>query len=131
MNPQIAKIVSEFNTVFFDFIKNIAQICPSSIIGRNMTEIEKAFRNMPKKNSFIDAFVAKVLPYKSQIDRGDEEFFLKKDYSNDLENASWGSKVFEFKNIWTKLKQENKEIVIQYMQGLCLLAQEYFMAIYG
>ncbi|AYV82175.1 MAG: hypothetical protein Homavirus13_4 [Homavirus sp.] len=132
MNPEVNQIVVEFNSVFLDFIRNIAVVCPNSIVGRNMIDIEKSFKNMPKKNSFIDAFVAKVLPYKSQIDEGNEDFFIKKDYSSDLDgNESWGSKVFEFKNIWSQFKKENKTIVIQYMQALCELAQEYFLVAYG
>ena len=50
-----------------------------------------------------------------------------KDLNND--NSLTG-RVFEFTDIWHNLKRENKDLVIQYMQALCILAQDYFVALY-
>ena len=132
MSTNTTQIITEFNSVLLDMIKNIASVCPNSIVGRNIGDIEKTLKTASSKQKIIETFITKVLPYKSKIDNGDEDFFLKKDYSNDFDgNDTWGSKVFEFKNIWTQLNNNNKNIIIQYMQVLCELSQEYFLAIYA
>jgi hypothetical protein len=125
------QLIFEFNSVSLDLVKNIAAICPNSLVGRNIKDIENAYKSLTRKNAFIETFVLKVLPHKQQIDEGNEDFFLKKDYSSDFENNELGSKVFEFKNIWKDLKPQNKNIVIQYMQILCKISQEYFITVYG
>ncbi len=76
--------------------------------------------------------MGRVLQYKDQIDEGNEEFFLGKSYDDDIDSDnSILSKVFEFKTIWKDLKRENKDLVIQYMQILCQLAQNYFLVAYA
>jgi len=131
------EFVSDFNNILLDFTLNIAHICPNSLIGKNVSFVEKHINqlNNPKSNNYtklIDLFVEKVLVYKDKIDAGDEDFFLKKEYDNDLNGQSdLIGKVFEFKSIWRTLTQENKDCVIQYMQILCKLAQNYFMKTYN
>ena len=130
----IAQIVDDFNSTLTDLINNIADICPDTLISDNKNIIKKMLSKPDTRTKAIDTFVAKILIYKPQIDRGDEKFFLGKSYDDDLTNVSNGSdsntlstKIFEFKNIWKSLSPENKDFVIQYMQLLCLLAQNYFL----
>jgi hypothetical protein len=127
----IEQTVADFNSVFLDLCRNLAEVCPNSIIGQNINLVEGAVANPKNKTKFIDIFVNKVLQYKDKIDNSDEEFFLRKSYDDDVESDnSLMNKVFEFKSIWMDLKKENKELVIQYMQILCELSQNYFMVIY-
>ena len=127
----VNQIIIEFNCILLDLAKNIATICPDSIIGRNIKDIDKVLRNSEHKSKFIDVFVTKILPYKKEIDAGNDDFFMSKtSYDEDFEGyESWTSKVFEFKSIWGKLKRDNKDLVIQFMQILCQLAQNYFIII--
>lgn len=128
--------VDDFNNLLLMLLKNIASVCPDSIIGRNIKDIDKTFKSaLPvNKSKFMDIFIAKVLQYKPQIDSGNEDFFLKKkSYDDDLKDISdgqesWADTVFEFKTVWTQLKRENKDLVIQYMKILCELAQNYFLS---
>ena len=129
-------LVNDFNNTLLDLINNIAYVCPDTIIGNNSNYIQSLLKNSENKTKFIEAFVARVLVYKPQIDAGDESFFLNKSYDEDIKdvnssNMDLSSKVFEFKNIWKELNKENKDYIIQYMQLLCLLAQQYFMIVYG
>lgn len=127
----IEQTVADFNSVLLDLCRNLAEVCPNSIIGQNIGFVEGALTTSKNKTKFIDIFVNKVLQYKDKIDNGDEEFFLKKSYDDDIESDNTlMNKVFEFKSIWIDLKRENKELVIQYMQILCELSQNYFMVIY-
>jgi len=128
---EINQIVEDFNSTLLDLIENIADVCPDTIVADNKTTIKNTLFKAENKRKAIDTFVAKVLIYKPQIDSGNEDFFLNKSYDNDLKGVEGGNaltgKIFEFKSIWKNLKRKNKDFVIQYMQILCLLAQNYFM----
>jgi hypothetical protein len=124
-------LVNDFNSTLIDLVENIGAVCPNTIIGNNMALIKKVLTSKDNQNKVIDTFVAKVLIYKPQIDVGDESFFLNKSYDDDLDDVDAGGsitgKIFEFKNVWITLSSENKDLVIQYMQLLCMLGQQYFL----
>lgn len=131
-------IVDDFNIMMSDLIHNIADICPNTIIGNNVGYMEKLIKKKDNNRKLIDLFISKVLIYKPQIDEGNDDFFLNKSYDDDIttvdtnKNSEYISgKIFEFKDIWFKLKYENKQLIIQYMQLLCQLSQEYFMIVHG
>lgn len=128
------QIITDFNEVLLSLALNIAEVCPNSLIGVHIVDIEKTINKKANFKKFIDLFCVRVLVYKDQIDQGDENYFLKKDFQNDLkdnddENAL--THILSFKNIWKDLKHENKQIVIMNMQMLCDLAQQYFDIIYN
>lgn len=132
MSNNSLQLATDFNTILLDFATNIADVCPNSLIGKNINDIRKAINNHENKTKFVEFFVTKILVYKEQIDVGDERFFLGKSYEKDFEgNESSMHHIFEFKSIWGKLSPENRGLVIQYMQILAQLAQDYFMAVYG
>ena len=125
-------IVTDFNSMLLDLAKNVADICPTSILGANIKDIEKQINKPSNRLKFIDLFCGKVLQYKDKIDSGDETFFLQKNYDDDLKDESaLVGKVFEFKTIWIQLSDNNKNVVKQYMKILCALAQQYFMICIG
>lgn len=119
------EIVKIFNKNLLELVTQLAEIAPKSTIAKNIPNMKFAMSSSPKK--IIEMFVVNVLKYKPQIDEGDEEFFLNKDYEDiaemDKDNTQ---RIFEFKDIWKQLTFENKQTVIQYMQCLCALSQEYF-----
>jgi len=130
-NQDVNNLVSDFNSTLLDFSKSLAVVSPNSIIGKNIKDIEKAILYTESKNKFIEIFIEKILIYKEKIDNKDESFFLDKSYNNDLENdASLMSKVFEFKDIWQGLSEQNKNIIFQYMSILCQLSQQYFIFVF-
>jgi hypothetical protein len=128
MNQEIYQLITDFNNTLLDLALNIANICPSSIIGTNIKDIEKTIKRKDLHSKFIDIFCVKVLKYKDEIDSGEESFFMDKDYSSDLsdQDSSLLNHVLSLKSIWKLLKKDNKEIVIMNMQILCALAQQYF-----
>jgi len=121
-------VISDFNNILLTLALNIANICPNSVIGGNIKDIEKQFKKRENFTKFIDLFCIKVLQYKDEIDEGNDNFFMTKDYSKDLEGqeSSAFDYVLSFKSIWGQLKKENKQIVILNMQMLCELSQQYF-----
>lgn len=128
MNKEITAVISDFNNILLTLALNISNICPNSVIGANIKDIEKQFKKKENFTKFIDLFCIKVLQYKDEIDEGDDNFFMTKDYSKDLEGqeSSAFDYVLSFKSIWGQLKKENKQIVIFNMQLLCELSQQYF-----
>ena len=130
--------VLSFNETLTDFLLNLAKIIPNSLIGKNIDDIEKAINDPINMYKFIDVFVARVLKFKPQIDsilnenmeidKKNEEFFLRSDYSHESDgDSSIINKIFEFKNLWKRFDKNNKIVIIQYLQILCELSQEYFL----
>lgn len=127
MNPEIVQLVIDFNSTLLSLAQNVASICPTSIIGSNIKDIEKQIKRKENFTKFIDLFCIKVLQYKDQIDSGEETFFMTKDYSKDIEGHDIGlNDIISLQSVWKEFKKENKDIVILNMQILCDLAQLYF-----
>jgi hypothetical protein len=118
------QIVQDFNVMLIELASQITKLCPQSIIANNLNNIIDVTQRYPLK--IMEIFVIYVLKYKTQIDAGDENFFMNKSYDDDLkENNQMVSKIFEFKTIWVQLNKANRLIVQQYMQYLCQLALTY------
>lgn len=128
MNSEIIAIVNDFNNTLLSLVQNIASVCPTSLIGTSVKDIEKQFKKKDNFTKFIDIFCIKVLQYKDKIDNCDESFFMTHDYKNDLTDQSADAldHVITLKSIWNQLKKENKDIVMLNMQILCELSQQYF-----
>jgi hypothetical protein len=127
------QIITDFNEVLISLALNVADVCPNSIIGVHIKDIEKAIKKSDNFKKFINLFCIRVLKYKNKIDEGNESYFLEKDFENDLRDGESDalSHILSFKSIWKELKPDNKQIVITSMQILCELAQQYFDIIYG
>ena len=130
MNKQqiIGETVNDFNNTLTTLALNIADTCPGSLIANNISDIQKSINRPQNFTKFIDLFTAKVLIYKSQIDEGNESFFIGKDYKSDLgvKDDSYLNDIISLKSVWLKLSKENQKTVIIYMQILCALSQNYF-----
>jgi len=126
-------LINDFNEIFFNMANYIATICPSSLIGKNIAEINTVHKKLNPANmtKFIDYFVIKVLKYKDFIDTENEEYFFKEiekdEIKCDKELKDYGINLLEFKNYWRKLNQSDKDLIFQYLQSLCTICNEYIM----
>lgn len=126
----INEIITDFNSTLLSLANNIATVCPTSIIGTNIRDIEREIKKKENFRKFIDLFCIKVLVYKDKIDSGDEDFFMSKDYGSDLRGHGDAlDHVLTLKSVWSELTQENKEIVKMNMQILCELCLQYYISI--
>jgi|SRR5271155_2441028 len=124
MTTSIEDIVKYFNSTLLDFGTSFGELFPKSTIGKNIKEIKLAFKILGNKTDYIDIFVEKVLIHKDKIDRKDEKFFVDSNY----ENETGALKIIkEIKGIWTTLDSSNKNVIWEYMDQLCMMAQDYFM----
>ena len=125
-----ASVMNDFNNMVLDLASQLAILCPTSIIANNIDVLQRLIKKNSK--SVIDIFVIYVLKYKPQIDSGDDAFFMTNAFDseisavgNSVNDNDLIRKAFEFKSIWKQLKQENRDVVKQYMQILCQLSLSY------
>jgi hypothetical protein len=124
----LENIENDFKDLIIDFIYNLSKICPNSSISNNIIIIDKFIKNEPIK--IIELFIKYVLKYKKYIDNEDENFFLSNCYSEDIKDNNDFVKVFEFKNIWKNLDNNDKKNIMKYMKYLCDLSYNYFIIKY-
>ena len=126
-----SNILSAFNDHFLEFVQDIQNVFPEDrdiLVAKNsLLAIKKANPKMIIKiwNTFI------VSKYKKEIENGDIEFFINKDYSQDL-NAVQQDQTNQITQAIDRLRQpvkqmtsENQEKTMKYIQNLTKLASLY------
>ena len=120
-------ILSAFNDHFIEFVNDVHCVFPDDadiLATKNaLTAIRKANPKMIVKiwNAFI------VSKYKSEIESGNIEFFVNKDYSNDISATNNSDKIMEcidrLRDPIKNMSIENQSKVMKYIQNLTKLAQ--------
>ena len=120
-------ILSAFNDHFFDFLNDVQNVFPDDadiLTAKNaLLTVRKANPKMIVKiwNAFI------VGKYKSEIESGNIDFFINKDYSTDVSSASNSDKIMESINRLREpiknMSSENQSKVMKYIQNLTKLAE--------
>ena len=123
----MSNILTAFNDHFAEFINDVHLVFPQDadiLSAKNaLLAIRKANPKMIVKiwNSFI------VGKYKGEIEAGNLDFFMNKDYTNDIANSNNSDKIMEsidrlrgpIKNMTT----ENQSKVMKYIQNLTRLSE--------
>jgi len=120
-------ILTAFNDHFLDFVNDVQAVFPEDtdiLSAKNsLIAIRKANPKMIIKiwNTFI------VGKYKSEIEAGDLDFFMNKDYSNDLVVSQNSDKIMESINRLREpirnMGPDNQAKVLKYIQNLTKLAE--------
>ena len=123
----MSNILTAFNDHFIDFVNDVQSVFPDDadiLATKNaLIAIRKANPKMIVKiwNAFI------VSKYKAEIEAGNIDFFINKDYSQDISSASNSDKIMEsIDRLRTPVKNmgpENQAKVMKYIQNLTKLAQ--------
>ena len=116
-----------FNDHFADFINDIQSVFPEDVdilSAKNaLIAIRKANPRMIVKmwNSFI------VSKYRNEIAAGNLEFFMNKDYANDVSNTQNSDKIMEsidrLREPIRNMGPDNQAKVMKYIQNLTKLAE--------
>jgi hypothetical protein len=124
-----SNILTAFNDHFAEFVSDIHSVFPDDtdvLAAKNaLLAIRKANPKMIIKiwNVFI------VGKYKNEIESGNLDFFINKDYSNDVANAGDPTKITEsIDRLRAPIKlmsKENQEKTMKYIQNLTKLAAIY------
>ena len=123
----MSNILTAFNDHFMDFVNDIQTVFPDDadvLATKNaLSAIRKANPKMIVKiwNAFI------VLKYRAEIEAGNIDFFINKDYSQDVLSASNSDKIMEsIDRLRIPVKNmgpDNQAKVMKYIQNLTKLAQ--------
>ena len=122
-----SNILTLFNDHFGEFINDIQSVFPEDVdilSAKNaLLAIRKANPKMIVKiwNSFI------VSKYRSEIELGNLDFFMNKDYSNDVSASQNSDKIMEsidrLREPIRNMGPENQAKVMKYIQNLTKLAE--------
>lgn len=122
-------ILSGFNNHIIDFFNDVMKVFP------NDTDIAVAHTSLltiKKMNPrlIVTIWKAHILdPYKDQIEAGDINFFLDRDYKQDLEKVENSGTILDKINTLREpirqMGDDNKEKTIKYIQNLTKLCGLY------
>jgi len=120
-------ILTAFNDHFFEFLNDVQKVFPEDadiLTAKNaLLTVRKANPKMIVK--IWNAFV--VGKYKGEIEAGNIDFFINKDYSTDVSSASNSDKIMESINrLREPIKNmcpDNQSKVMKYIQNLTKLAE--------
>jgi len=122
-------LLTAFNDHFVEFLSDIQRVFPEDVdilTAKNaLLTIRKTNPKMIVKiwNKFI------VGEYKKEIEAGDIDFFINKDYSKDIENSASSDKITEsidrLRNPVKQMSVEDQAKVMKYIQNLTKLATLY------
>ena len=124
-----SNILTAFNDHFVEFVSDVHSVFPDDtdvLAAKNaLLAIRKANPKMIIKiwNVFI------VGKYKSEIESGNLDFFMNKDYSNDVASVDNSSKIVEsidrLRGPIKLMGKDNQEKTMKYIQNLTKLAFIY------
>jgi hypothetical protein len=127
--PDKSTLLKTFNNQFFSFLDDIKTIYPEN---KEIAKGKKSFEmiKMANPSIFIKIWYSHVYQvYKTEIDNGNVDFFIEKDYSGDLVEVSNADEVIRvvemIKEPIRTMDAKNKEHTCKYMQVLSKLSELY------
>ncbi len=119
-------LVTVFNDHFSEFVNDIQSVFPED---PDILTAKNALLAIRKANPklLVRIWVKYISnPYKNQIESGDINFFLTKDYSTDLARNDNADKIMEsidrLRNPIKEMSPENQAKTMKYIQNLSKLA---------
>jgi len=118
-----------FNKHFFDFLDDILGIFPGK---EEVIYAKNAFQTIKKWNTtvIIKAWFSQVyVPYREHIDVGNIDYFINKDYSEELVNVNKGGDIVKMidniRKPIAEMDDTNKRHCAKYIQNLSKLSNIY------
>ena len=122
-------ILKGFNRHLSEFFDDVLRVFPNDI------EIKKAHSSLTTLQSMNPKIIINVWKtyisnyYSDEIEKGNLEYFLSKDYSSDLQDSDNNKEILDkiekMKNSIMLMSDENKEKTIKYLQNLNKLCKLY------
>ena len=124
-----ATVSKAFNKHFFDFLDDILNIFPGK---EEIVYAKKTFETIKKLNTtaIIKVWYPQVYsPYKEYIDVGNIDYFINKDYSQELSGVNKGGDIIKMidniRKPISEMDDQNKEHCAKYIQNLSKLSTLY------
>jgi len=122
----MTNLVTVFNDHFTEFVNDIQSVFP---YDTDILTAKNALIAIRKANPklIVKIWIKYVYsPYKGQIDNGDINFFLTKDYATDLTRTDNSEKIMEsidrLRNPIKNMNPENQAKTMKYIQNLSKLS---------
>lgn len=126
-----SNILKTFNNQFFAFLEDVMRVFPDNL---DIAAGKKSFEMIRMANAslIIKSWYSFVYsPYKESIDKGDVDYFVKKDYQNDLQSVANNSEVLRIidslREPIKNMDDANKEHTVKYLQILSKLSEAYVL----
>lgn len=123
----MSSILSAFNEHFVDFVSDIQSVFPEDV---DILSAKNALLAIKKANPKMIVKIWKTFivgKYKSEIDAGNLDFFMNKDYSTDVANSSNSDKIMEsidrLREPIRNMSEDNQKKVMKYIQNLTKLSE--------
>ena len=124
-----SQYLKAFNDHFFEFIDDILTVFPND---NDLEAAKLAFLNFRKMNPKLIVTMFKtyvVDKYRNEIEKGDLNFFIDKNYSDDVSenknNKMILSKIDMLRDPIRQMGKENQDKALKYINNLCKLADLY------
>jgi hypothetical protein len=124
-----ATILKAFNDHFIEFVTDVQTVFPENV---DLLAAKNAFVAIRKANPkiIIKIFNSQVvMPYQKEIDAGNLDFFIVKDYAGDLVSADNSQQIMDaidgLRNPVKQMDEENQSKVMKYLQNLKKLSMMY------
>lgn len=122
-------IMRAFNKHFFDFLDDIIRVFPDNV---EIAAARDSFETIRRANptAIIKAWYKFVcVKYGVQLMAGDLDYFLDKDYSEDLANMRNSNKVIEIidtlREPLKNMGEVNRAMSLKYLTNLCKMGTMY------
>jgi hypothetical protein len=119
-------ILTAFNDHFFEFVEDVQNVFPDDA---DILTAKNAFLLARKANPKIILKIWKMCvvdKYRTEIESGDIEFFINKDYQNDISSSPYSDKITEaidrLRNPIKLMEKENQTKSMGYIQNLTKLS---------
>jgi hypothetical protein len=123
------QVLKVFNDHFIEFIDDIIRVFPKDV---DLNTVKNYFLLIRKTNPklIITVFHEHVyLKYDEQIQNNNIQFFIDKDYKDDLSENKHSDKIIEsinrLRNPIRLMNEEDKMKTVKYLQNLCKLSNSY------
>ncbi len=124
-----SQILKAFNDHFMEFVQDIRQAFPGD---EDLATVEEALLSFRKANPRLIMTVFKesvVGPYREEVEKGDINFFISKDYQSDVKDSAKSAVILEkidaLRDPIRQMPTEEQAKVIKYLQNLCKLCDLY------
>jgi len=130
MNNDKSIILTGFNNHYEEFLTDVQTVFPDVADVRLAKNSLSTIRKMNPKTIIKYWYTSIVASYKSQIDEGNLDFFITKDYTNDLNNADHSEKIMEginrMRDQIRMMNEDEQKKSMKYIQNLTKLSILYF-----
>lgn len=125
----MSTILSAFNNHFLEFVEDVLTLFPDN---SDLKKAKSGLTMLKKANpriiiQFWKSYI--IQNYENEIESGNIEFFLKKDYTNDINSANADPRLVEsiekLREPIRLMGKDNQQKCMEYIQNLTKLSKMY------